>query len=251
MKIRSILSGVAITALVGACGGDDGPSYDDPATTNPASATSAVTAVSGVNDAFASGNGTAAMGAIVQLSSAAQLMVQPDYSQSALGRSPFPTQHELESMITHREATGTCECTADSCHFVDCSESGITINGDISKSGDTYTWDLSITIEGDATLSLDWNMSGEITVTPTLIDGRLSTDGHGTIDYEGTHGEYDYDIDVAYNAIGLSDCGPSSGSIEALVAYSVDVSGPNGSASEDFSGRGTVSFGAGCVATAE
>jgi hypothetical protein len=216
--------------LLVACGGDDDGGGGN-VTTNTASASSAVTQVGSIATAFDSGDGAAAAGAVFSMGASAQSILTPSAE----------TARQLGGV---RAATGTCECDASGCTFVDCGDSGWTINGSLGVDGDTYAIDLDLDVNS-AGLAWAWSYDGEITVTPTLIDGSLSGEGGGefTNQQDGSSIELDFTWAVDYNDIELdgSSCAVG-GSLDAEVSYS--ASGSNGSGS--YSGSGHVDFGPAC-----
>jgi hypothetical protein len=141
-------------------------------------------------------------------------------------------------------ATGTATCNETSCTFTNFGDDTVgnswTIDGTISRSGDSYTFDLTyvVALEG---FSDNWAIDGAVTVTATSIDGSVHSQGDAT----GTQAGYDisWDVTVDYQAIGLDGQGcPTSGSIHAAASY--DVSGAGGGGGYDI--EGTVTFGPAC-----
>ena len=144
----------------------------------------------------------------------------------------WPTGHTYESF------TGSATCTPDACtfdHYGDADQYGsYEINGSISRSGDTLSFDLTLDVVATSG-SLHWTLDGSLTVTPSLIDGSVHS--HGTA--SSTMYQVTWDVDVDYQAIGLdaSGCAVSG-------ALAASVSMQDGSAS--YAAAGTIHFGPAC-----
>jgi hypothetical protein len=233
----------ASLALV-ACGSSD------PTTTDTQQATSAVMYTAALSDSFAAGNGTQVSGDVAAIGAAAQSIVQPDYGDGAyreLGpehMAPMVSISATERLVQTLFNTGTCECVGDSCTFDGCGsgDGSWVINGSISRSGDTYTFDLDMQWDTEG-ISWSWGYSGSITITATSISGSLSGSGDGTFEYDGGSFSYSFDWSVDYNDVALDAQGcPVGGSVKAQSSYKVKGQGASGS----FSGSGTVTFGPAC-----
>lgn len=228
---------VLVMGLVG-CGSEE---ESDPApaggTVNTAIAKStAASTINAVNLAINSGDGPGAAFALASVGSAAFGIVTQ--GGTTTGQSVGTAQQKL--------TTGTCDCTGTSCNFVDCGTddpgAAWTINGTLSWDAGTVNCDLSIT--GDVQgLTYSIHEMCALTVTPTSIDGTLSTDG--SYDMTGMAGGGGYNTKSEWNATvtfndvqyGAGGC-PTSGSVD--VSSTVTVSG------SEFSGSGSVTFDGTC-----
>jgi len=137
--------------------------------------------------------------------------------------------------------TGSATCSSDSCTFVDYGDTGAgysyTLNGTISYDGTVLAVDLTFdeTYGGD---EVTWALNGQITVTPSLIDGELkehltANDGSSSADME---------IDVTYDHVDLdgSEC-PIDGSVTLDVSVT-----STGQDAGSYSGTITADFGPSC-----
>jgi hypothetical protein len=152
---------------------------------------------------------------------------------------PWPT-------TTRESLTGTATCTPTSCtydHFGDSSSYGTyEINGTISKSGDTLSFDLTLDVTSSE-LSFHWALDGSLTITDALLDGAIHS--HGTATDISSSGGFDltWDVDVAFRSIGLDVSGCAvSGSLSASVSF--DETAPQGHYA--YAAEGTVDFGPAC-----
>lgn len=235
---------LALASLVvaaAACGGDD----HDKGTINTANAKASVENVGKINAAMAAGNGANAAAAVQALTSSGQSLVTPAGGAGrVVGLLPerFP-KHDLSQAVT-----GTADCTPTGCTFTnygdDTTGSSWKINGSVSRSGDTTTFDLTYDVASGGT-TVNWAIDGAITVTATSIDGNLHS--HGVTDVASGSASagvnVTWDTAVDYNAIALDAQGcATGGSVHAVVSYSVK-SGGNGGA---FDVEASATFGPAC-----
>lgn len=231
MNIRTLIISAATVAMFAACGGDD----DDSANTqaNPAAASATIDQMAGLRDAFASSDGASAATAAYSLGASAQGIVT--LAPSEAGRVE-PGSYNV---------TGTCECSGDSCTFTDCGDDlgTWTINGTISRSGDTFSVDIEMTVSQSG-YEWTWSQEGSMTITDTSIDGTMAGSGDGVFDDQmGGSVTVGWDWDMSANDITLDGTGCAvGGSMDASVSY--DAGGQGGSAS--FSGSASVEFGPAC-----
>jgi hypothetical protein len=216
-----------------ACGGDDDGGSDVEVTSNPAQATATVTQINTFSTAFASADGASAATAAYSMGASAGSIVTPSAEGQARKTGPAFASPE------------GCVCDESGCTFTDCGDAGGTweIDGSISKSGDTYTFDYTMSFNQ---VGYQWTFDteGELTISATLIDGDLSSDGDGTFDDgQGNSYESSWGWDMTANDITLDGTGCAvGGSMDASVDYSGTVNGQ----SYSYSGDATVSFGPGC-----
>jgi hypothetical protein len=233
---------LSVLVVLGACGGgDDGM----PTTTNTASAGTTVTQTANVRGAVASMDGNTASASVQNLGGAAQNIIQP----ASAGRTVPAFVLEAMERTTAAPgpdvlfAVGTCTCDASGCTFVGCGDDlgTWTIDGTLGKSGDTYTFDLDMTLDTEG-ISWDWHYEGEITATATLISGHLEGNGSGVIEQQGGY-TYSNDWSVDYNDIGLDGSGcATSGSVSASGNYVIE----GGAGGGHWSGSATITFGPNC-----
>ncbi|MBL0220613.1 MAG: hypothetical protein IPQ07_42945 [Myxococcales bacterium] len=235
---------IALASLVvaaAACGGDS----HDKGTVNTASAKASVENVGKINAAMAAGNGANAAAAVQGLTSAGQSLVTPATGAGRLvGLLPesFP-KHDLSQAVT-----GTADCTPTGCTFTnfgdDAAGSSWKINGSVSKTGDTTSFDLTYDVSS-AGATVKWAIDGAITITATSIDGSIHS--HGVTDVAAGSASagvnVTWDTAVDYDAITLDAQGcATAGTVHAVVSYSVK-SGGNGGA---FDVEGSATFGPAC-----
>jgi len=235
----------SILVVAAAACGEDEP---DKGTVNTTSAKASVENVGKVNSSMASSNGANAASAVQAMTQAGQSIVTPSGQPSRLvGLLPetFP-RPDLSSAVS-----GTAECTPTSCTFTnygdDATSASWKINGTITKSGDTTTFDLDYDVTSAGT-SLKWQIDGSLTITATSIDGSVHS--HGVTNVTGGTGgapgqvNVTWDTDVDYQAIVLDAQGcATGGSVHAVVSYDVDAGGQSGGA---FKVQGTAAFGPAC-----
>lgn len=230
--MRTVIASLAIAALA-ACGGSD----KDPGTVNPQSARTSIDQVGNVNAAVAASDGNQAASAVAAMTAAGQSIVSPSAPAGKLiGLAPatLPKSEILAAI------TGTANCTPTGCTFTnygdDTPGNMWTINGTIGKSGDTISFDLTYDVTSGGT-SVDWTIDGAVTVTPSMIDGDVSSTGSTNA---GAGGNVNWDVDVSYNAVQLDGAGcPIGGSITAATSYEVGGQGV-------YNVEGTVTFGPNC-----
>ena len=217
-----------------ACGGDDDGGSDVETMSNPASATATVTLLNKFSTAFAGADGASAATAAYSMGFSAASIVTPSADQGQ-ARKIGPAFASPEG----------CVCDESGCTFTECGDEAGTwvINGSISKSGDTYSFDYTMDFN-QSLYQWTWSTEGELTLSATLIDGSLSGGGDGTYD-DGQGNQYDssWEWDMTANDIGLDGTGcATSGSMDASVDYSGSVNGQ----SYSYSGSATVTFGPAC-----
>ena len=215
-----------------ACGGDDDGSSVE-TTTNPVQATATVTQMNSFNTAFANADGPSAAFAAYGIGGAASSIVTPAAEGQA--RTIGPAYASPEG----------CVCDESGCTFTECGDEAGTweINGSINKSGDTYTFDYTMAFN-QVGFQWNWSTEGELTISATLIDGDMSSDGDGVYD-DGMGNTYEssWSWDVGANSIELDGTGCAvGGSMDASVDYDGTVNGQ----SYSYSGDATVTFGPGC-----
>ncbi|HVV85851.1 MAG TPA: hypothetical protein VHE35_22485 [Kofleriaceae bacterium] len=230
----TLFASVAIVALA-ACGGSD-PS---PGTVNSQNARTSIDQVGQVNAALAASDGNMAASAVAAMTAAGQGIVSPS---APAGRLEGLAPDHLPRSLVSSAATGTANCTAAGCtfdHFGDDTPgNGWTIDGSISKSGDTITFDLTYDVtSGGATV--DWSIDGSVTVTATSIDGSVHSKGTSS---SGPAGGVSWDVSVDYQNVQLDGSGcPIGGSIHASTAYDF--------AAGSYDVAGDVTFGPACGQT--
>jgi hypothetical protein len=218
-----------------ACGGDDDGGSSVETEANPASATATVSQMNSFGTSFASADGPSTATAAYSMGLSAGGIVVPAAESGEQTRQTGPAFASPEG----------CVCDETSCTFTECGDVAGTweINGTISKSGDTYTFDYTMDFNQ---VGYVWTFAtdGEITISTTLIDGSLSSDGDGTFDDgQGNQIESSWAWDLTANDIGLDGTGcATSGSMDASVDYSGSVNGQ----SYSYSGDATVTFGPAC-----
>src|SRR5687767_10662769 len=240
--MKHIILAAAIT-FTGACGGGD--DYRD-VPLNPQGAAQSVESMNSVFAAMASSNGDGAANAVLALTAAGQVLVAPGSAREMPQLPARLTQPIVwERSKTTTSFTGSAECNATGCVFRDYgddSEYGsFRINGSIARTGDTLVFDLTYDILSEG-FDFTWRTYGDLTVTSSLVDGEVHSDGDARLVAEGESYSIDWDIDIGYNQIGIVDGCAVSGSLDARVAMS--ASGSSGSGS--YRGAGSISFGPAC-----
>ncbi|CAN5872008.1 hypothetical protein BH11MYX3_BH11MYX3_49140 [soil metagenome] len=236
------LAVASLVVLAAACGGDD----HDKGTINTANAKASVENVGKINAAMASGNGANAAAAVQAMTSAGQSLVSP--AGTPQGRLVGLLPESFPRSDLSRAVTGTADCTATACTFSNYGDnstgSSWLINGTVSKSGDTTSFDITYDVTSGGT-SVKWAIDGSVTITATSIDGNIHS--HGVTDVAAGSGNQavnvTWDTDVDYQAITLDAQGcATSGKVHAVVSYKVS-SGGNGGA---YDVEGTAVFGPAC-----
>jgi hypothetical protein len=229
MTKTSLLS-LASLALVAACGGGG----HDKGTVNTTSARTSVDQVGAVSTTMTAMNGGGAAAAVQSMTSAGQSIVTPAQAQRLIG---LMSDHEKGAILN---ATGTADCTPTMCTFTSYGDTGFTINGTISRSGDAHTFDLTYDIISAGT-TLHWEIDGTVTVTASLVDGNVHSHGVTMVEGGSAAGvNVTWDVTVDYNDIARDAQGcPTGGSVHAVTAYSVN--GMTG-----FDVEGTATFGPAC-----
>lgn len=227
--MRACVVGIVVGALA-ACGGKE----EDPSTTNPAVAASAISALGSFEAAQSSGDAATAASQMISLGAAAGSIIVP------ADPNPMPAAVPQSASAV----TGTCTCTPTSCTFEACgAEDGSwTIDGTVSRDGDTYTADLSVSID-TAGFMWSWSYEGTVTITDTLIDGSLRGSGRGS--YQDTDvdlsASWSWALDFEQITRDESGC-PVGGSLHA----EVDLNARGNGQSVSFYATGDVAFGPTC-----
>jgi hypothetical protein len=233
------LATLALAALAAACGGDES---DYETQTNPQYASLALSQMANIQNAVAASSPDATSAGVMQLGSSAMNIITPVLDEQQRRTAPAA----LPPLV------GSCTCDATGCRFDGCAadDGSWTIDGTIEVAGDTFTFDVSMTqhyATDSTSTDNDLSTAGEITISPTLVDGHVSgeldtdisfTDEDGTTHVEGW---FDWELDAAQVGLDASRC-PVSGSLDA----SVSAEAASGGRDADYSGSGTVVFGPAC-----
>lgn len=253
MTTRRLCCGLACAALLAtsACGGGS----DYPTKTNPQAAAAAVMQLAGIGAGVQGSSSDSAANGVLALGSAAQNIIQPVTNQP--GGQPMPTALITDPGQIHT-LTGTCSCDATGCVFKSCSDAqaGFTIDGTISVSGQSYSFDVSVTQSySNSTTSTKTNMStsGDITITATSIDGSISGNGDTSDVITGSNGQqtikgsWNWTMDANQIALDQNRCAVGGALHTCLSAHA-----SSSTQSAQYNGCGTVDFGPTCGdATAE
>jgi hypothetical protein len=141
---------------------------------------------------------------------------------------------------------GTAECTPTGCTFTNYSSGASTINGSITSSGDTYTFDITMTLNVGFNYSL--TQSGSVTATDTTLDGDISTSWTIEVDASQMTGgasiSGDGQVDVTFD-LGLEAGCVASGTMSVNGHSTLSAGSQGGSGSYSLSASATATF-AGC-----
>lgn len=234
MRSTLVATIATVTVALAACG-----SEKSPGTVNPQNARTSLDQVGSVNAAVAASNGAMAASAVAAMTAAGQGIVTPAAPAGrVVGLAPVELPRSLGSSAT----TGTAACTPTGCTFThfgdDTPGNAWTIDGTISKAGDTLTFDLTYDVTS-AGATVAWTIDGAVTVTATSIDGAVHSTGTSS---GGPAGGVSWDVHVDYQAVQLDGSGcPIGGSIHASTAYDF--------AAGSYDVEGTVTFGPACGQT--
>lgn len=170
---------------------------------------------------------------------------------------PRSEPYEPRGLFPHVPVTtalniGTMQCMAGSCTFTHYGYSegpytNYTIDGTITHSGDTSTFDLTSSFK-DYYEYMDWVISGSVTTTATRVDGTIHSHGAG----HAAHGSSPlptWDVTVDYAAITLDAQGcPTGGTVHAVTSYvhAADADPFLDGETPSFAVKGTVALGAAC-----
>lgn len=217
MKQLSVVSLLSVSfglSLV-ACGGDGG---GDPGTITPDTATASVGQTVELVSALNVADGSEASGSVLALIGLDQGILLPDAPGAKPAPAPSPSSAPSVAPTVH----GTADCDARGCvfdHFGDdLSGYAWDIDGTITTDGSTYTFALDLTIDSSME-HLHWRMDGDLTVTPTSIDGELRIVADGTTGSSTVH----WDVTVDYVDIVLDPTGcPISGRLDAHSIFTGD-----------------------------
>jgi len=233
---------LASIALITACGGGDGPPVQQ-GTVNTAGAQSSVESVHEILVAMEAADGQSAANAVMALTAAGQIVVSPvaPSPRALVGMVP----RDWSAKSASPRLTGSAACTESGCTFVDLGDDtefgSYRINGSIQRTGDLLTFDLTYDLTLDS-LVFHWDMDGRITVTPTLIDGEIHSNGNAEVTSEGESYAVSWGFDVIYDRIVLDDGGcPIGGSLSATVAYEL-----SGATAGGYHAGGSLRFGPTC-----
>jgi hypothetical protein len=229
---------LALSAVIflAACGGGGGA---EKGMVNTASATQSVEQVIAVGDALASSSGDQAASAVQSMTSAGQSIVTPQQQGRELPMGLLPSS--FPKNLGGNATTGTADCTPSGCTFDNYGDdaAGWSIDGTITKSGDTTSFDLEYHVTSGG-MPLDWTIDGSVTITATLIDGNVHS--HGVTTLQGGSGvpggDLEWDTKVDYESIVITDGCATGGSIHAVVDYKY--------AGQHQATEGTASFGPNC-----
>ena len=232
---------LVVVLLLGAAacsGGED-------ATVNTDSARACVDQLGKISASMSAMDASEVAHSIVALLSASQSVVVPkDIADPTYG---------IETSIS-LPFSGTGTCTEASCTFINYRAevtltATYTIDGSITRSGDTITFDITydrISKGG----SMQWELDGTVTSTATQLDGAIH--GHGTTGgpYTSIHVTWDDTIDLNAVALDAQAC-PTGGSVHGRIRYTDDPTMPLAGGhrwAPSFEVQGTAVFGPGCDA---
>lgn len=232
------LACAALGLLAAACGGDES---DYETQTNPQFASLAVSQLAGIGSGVDASSPDATANGVLGLGGVAQNIITPVIEEQQLRRAPAVVP-----------LVGDCTCSASGCQFDGCSteDGSMTIDGSIDVSGDTYSFDVSLTQQygtEDTSTENAMTTSGEITITATLIEGHVAGEVDTVLSYSDEDGTtritawFDWSLGANEIARDPSGC-PVGGSLDA----SVSAEAQSGGRDVDYSGSGTVSFGPAC-----
>lgn len=243
---RISLSVLVVAGSVSAfgCGGEESNS-GPPAMagrTNPAGARAVVMQTAGIQTSLMAMNGAALSGNVNSIAvSGAQQIVQPN---------PGAALVVLSQAQTTPGDTNAIKCDAAGCTYNNYMAGGFTYNGSIKSAAageaKQVTADLTIkgtVAQGGPTQTIDWKITGGLTVTATSINGSLQSSGTGTIMGLNQPGvpnnlSYVYFNQVKYNAVVLSGTSATAGSIYAK--WAITINGAPAQANQAW--EGTVTF---------
>jgi hypothetical protein len=235
-------SAVVALALISCGGGGNAAlsknfNYGSPAAptaSEQSAATSAQSTVSSTSTFGTSPDSTKA----TAITSLADDLAASALGGTAIGMVPNMTPVAADPRFQHavsRSVTAACTVvTANSVTFNNCqdSESGytFTLNGTISATTDTVTWEINGTFAGTnqgISLSLALHQKGTLTVTSTTVKGNATSELSGSVSGNGQSVSFGLDtaavLDLTYNA----NC-VTSGSIEVKRVWSDKPSGASG-----------------------
>jgi hypothetical protein len=219
-----------IFGLSAACGGGD----EDTGNTmvSPTNAAATVNAIADLRTDLLANDGSAAAGSAFTMAGAASTFVVVDPNAASVTK-----KSTIEPKFGNTE--GTCECTDGSCTFTDCGGQGFKFNGTISRTGDTWTFDLTAEFGTGMGLKFTWSFSGEITVTETTLVGNLKGDGTLDVMSEQGSGSITYKWELTFTDITFDEDGcATAGSMSGKVSYKVE----GGDGSGNYAGSGEVTF---------
>lgn len=241
--MRKLTSMVALAGILGlgACGSDgdgggggvsEGPKAQ-PGTANPTAMKSGVMQASGLNAAVASGSGDAVAGSAVSLSNSAMGAVMPGAARSGV-------ELDMVGVINAEPedgTTGTKDCTMAGCTFKDYgTQGGFTITGSVTSSdaGDgikKVVWDLtgkgsqSQSSGGFTNVDYTYNWNGDLTVSPTAVNGAAGGVGRGKGSAQGTTFTFDSGSIMKFKDVVTMNGCATGGSVYAKTWQIVKASG--------------------------
>lgn len=232
------VAAAALGVWASACGGDESD-YDTQ--TNPPYAVLAVSQLGGISGGVTAGSPDATANGVLGLGGVAQNIITPIIEEQQLRLAPAVVP-----------LVGDCTCSATGCQFDGCAadDGSWTIDGAIDVAGDIYTFDVSVTqhyATEDTSTDNAMTTSGEITISPTLIEGHLSGDVDTVLTYSDEDGEtritawFEWSLTGNQIALDAGRC-PVGGSLDASVSAEAETGGRDA----DYSGSGTVTFGPAC-----
>lgn len=239
MKMTTLrLACAALGLVAAACGGDES---DYETRTNPQIAQQAVWQLGGIGSGVTGGSPDATANGVLGLGSVAQNIITPVIDEQGFRLAPAVVP-----------LVGDCSCSASGCQFDGCAteDGSMTIDGSIDVSGDTYSFDVSLTQSygtEDTSTETAMTTSGEITITATLIDGHVAGEVETVLSFSDEDGEsrisawFEWSLAADQIARDPSGC-PVGGSLDA----SVSAEASSGGRDADYSGSGTVTFGPAC-----
>lgn len=244
-KLRSC--GLALVGVLtfGGCGG--GSDSNGPAakagTPNPSGAKAVVTQTVSMQSALMRMDGASLSGNVNSIAiGGAQQIVRPSVGQALTVLQ--------QAQTTTPGTSGSVNCDATGCTYNMYMAAGFTYNGsirgaDAAGGGKVVTADLNIKgalASSGIAQTIDWKITGAVTVTPTSIVGELQSTGTGSISGIVSPGapnnfSYQYFNLVKYNNLTLASGAATGGSIYAK--WAITVAGvPQGSQAYE----GTVNF---------
>lgn len=238
----------ALMSLAVACGGSHGKAAAVTAKTgtpNPQAAKSVVAKTASLVAALKTSDGG-------RLSASVEAIATTGPQQIAMagrGLAPASTPPAGGQPVTVAGTSGSVSCDGTGCSYDMFSVGGFTYNGGITAStaGDTTTVVANISVQGSvsgsgpsgsASETVNWMISGTLTITPTSINGSLESSGSGDITSSSGKVSYEYENLIEYDHVTLDGSAkPTGGSVHAR--WSVTVSG---SAQGSQAWEATVSF---------
>lgn len=253
---KNYVVGLALTSLLGACGGGGGDSFSDLETETDfgSPVSTEVSALSTLESAqrlsaLASGEERLDANSPPLFFDAIDLFGENSSSSvkaqmQALSDSPhrFDNLETCLVEMTNRVEYNNCELSAEG--------TTVRVNGFVANAGNTVSLDLnySTSFTGDTDLGISTNefsITGELTDTGTAIEGRVDLNVTVGISVEDVSITTNIDSALIYDIIYEEDC-VNGGEIRYGIDGSFSVRGGGTSESESFSGVARAEFGPGC-----